>query len=150
MKTQVFLREEQKYKEIAITDSTKPEINDKLLSKWKNIINVMAEIIEVSAVLIMKVNQNSIQVFIKNQNKDNPYKIGFSDSLGQGLFCETVIAQNKVLYIKNALKNDVWKDNPHIDLNMISYYGLPLNWSDGESFGTICILNNDIIDLNQK
>ncbi|MFW6229614.1 MAG: diguanylate cyclase [Halanaerobium sp.] len=150
MKTQVFLREEQKYKEIAITDSTKPEINDKLLSKWENIINVMAEIIEVSAALIMKVNQDSIRVFLKNQNKDNPYKIGFSDSLGQGLFCETVIAKNKVLYIKNALKNDVWKDNPHIDLDMISYYGLPLNWSDGESFGTICILNNDIIDLNQK
>ena len=150
MKTRVFLREEQIFKDVAITDPKKPEINDKLLNKWKNIVNVMSEIIQVSAALIMKINPDSIGVFLKNQNKDNPYQIGVSDSLGCGLFCETVIAKNKVLYIKNALKNDVWKDGPHIDLDMISYYGLPLNWPDGESFGTICILNDKIIDLNQK
>ncbi|MGM0500092.1 MAG: HD domain-containing phosphohydrolase, partial [Bacillota bacterium] len=79
-----------------------------------------------------------------------PYRIGASDSLGTGHYCETVVAENKALYIKNALKNELWKNNPDVEWDMISYYGLPLNWSDGESFGTICILDDNIIDLDQN
>jgi len=150
MQTKLFLKEEQRFKEIEITDSTKPEINDELFNEWQHIINVMADITGAAAVLMNKINKNTIEVILKNKNKDNPYKIGAQESLGTGNYCETVIAKNKALYIKNALKNDVWKDNPALEWNMISYYGLPLNWSDGESFGTICILADETIDLNQN
>lgn len=30
---------------------------------------------------------------------------------------------------------------------MISYYGLPINWSDDETFGTICIMDDVEIEL---
>ncbi|ADQ13722.1 diguanylate cyclase [Halanaerobium hydrogeniformans] len=149
MKTKVFLKEEQEFKEVMITDPAKPEIKDEFLSKWQNLINIAANIIGVSAALIMKINQGSMEVFLNSQNKDTPYKAGGSYSLGHGLYCETVIAKNKELYIKNALEDETWKDNPDINLNMISYYGLPLNWPDGKSFGTICILDDKSMDLNQ-
>jgi len=150
MQTKVFLREDQTFKEVEITDSKKPEINDELADKWQNIINGMADITGAAAVLINKINQNTKEVFLKNKNKDNPYRIGIKEPLGAGHYCETVIAENKALFIKNALKNEVWKDNPALDWNMISYYGLPLNWPDGESFGTICILDDNIMNLNQS
>ncbi|MGM0500273.1 MAG: PAS domain-containing protein [Bacillota bacterium] len=150
MKTKVFSREKQEFKEVAITDSDKKEISYKLLSKWQNIMDITAEIVGVSAALIMKIKPDSIDVLLKSQNDDNPYKAGDSEALGSGLYCETVIAQNDELYIKNALKDESWNNNPDINLDMISYYGLPLNWPDEESFGTICILDNTEIKLDNK
>lgn len=150
MQAKVFLREAQRFKEIEITDSKKPEINDELLNKWQNIINGMADITGATAVLINKINKNTKEVFLKNESNENPYRIGIKEPLGNGHYCETVIAKNRALYIKNALKNESWKDNPAVAWNMISYYGLPLNWPDGESFGTICILDDHIINLNQN
>ena len=44
--------------------------------------------------------------------------------------------------MQNALKDDVWKDNPDVKLGMVSYYGLPIQWPDKEFFGTICVLDN--------
>ncbi|MDZ7820881.1 MAG: GAF domain-containing protein [Candidatus Marinimicrobia bacterium] len=32
--------------------------------------------------------------------------------------------------------------DPDIDLNMIAYLGFPVNWPDGEVFGTLCLLDN--------
>ncbi len=150
MRAQVFSRKKNKITEIEITDLNKPEINEKFLSKWQNILNLITDMIEVSAALIMKINAESIEVFLKSQNESNPYNTGEENIIGEGLYCETVLAENKELYIKNALKNKVWKDNPDIELDMISYYGLPINWPDQKSFGTICILDNKSMDLQNK
>jgi diguanylate cyclase (GGDEF)-like protein/PAS domain S-box-containing protein len=150
VKTNVFLREEQQFKEVSISNQSKPEIDNKFLNKWQNIVNTAADIIDVPAVLIMKINEQKIEVLLKNENKDNPYKAGDSESLGRGLYCETVIGRNNELLIENALSEEAWNDNPDIDFNMISYYGLPINWPDSESFGTLCILDNKSLYLKEK
>lgn len=46
-----------------------------------------------------------------------------------------------LLAVPNALQDEHWKDNPDIKLNMISYLGVPIYWSDNEVFGTICVLD---------
>ena len=51
--------------------SKKPEINDELSDKWQNIINGMADITGANAVLINKINQNTIEVICKNNDKNN-------------------------------------------------------------------------------
>ena len=53
------------------------------------------------------------------------------------------MGRNDELLIENAQKDNDWKDNPDVKLNMIAYYGLPLKWPDDEFFGTICILDNN-------
>jgi signal transduction histidine kinase len=59
------------------------------------------------------------------------------------LYCETVIGTQNKLVVPDALESSVWSiNNPDINLNMISYLGLPLNWPDGEVFGTVCFLDN--------
>ncbi|MFH0959866.1 MAG: PAS domain S-box protein [Pseudomonadota bacterium] len=46
------------------------------------------------------------------------------------------------LLVPDALKDPKWDHNPDIPLGMICYLGYPLQWPDGDIFGTICILDN--------
>lgn len=140
--TEVYVREEGASLKVQITSPEKPEIDKDLIKKWQNIIDIMADILKVPSGLIMRINKDAIEVFVKSQNIENPYTVGGKEKLGKGLYCESVIGRNKELLVPNALKSEMWKDNPDVELSMISYYGLPLLWPDGEAFGTICVLDD--------
>ncbi len=153
----VMLRDRMQTKQVVITSSDKPMIEEELLEKWQRIINLISRIIDVPATLLMRITEDSMKVFIKSQNIENPYVENGEDSLGHGLYCETVIGVDKDLLVKNALESPTWKDNPDVKLNMISYYGLPIKWPDEEFFGTLCILddkenayNDDFKDLMKE
>lgn len=49
--------------------------------------------------------------------------------------------QRGPLLVPDALKDPKWDHNPDIELGMIYYCGFPLEWPDGEIFGTICVLD---------
>jgi len=118
-------------------------IPEEVISKWQNIINTMAKIIDVPSGLIMRLVGSDITVFLSSETKNNPYTPGdkehFEDS---GLYCETVIKNNDMLLVPDALHDEEWKDNPDIKLNMISYLGFPIVLPDKTPFGTICVLDN--------
>ena len=123
------------------------------IQKWQSIVNLLANIINVPAALIMKVVHPYIEVFRASDNKNNPYNVGEREKL-QGFYCETVIKTGKMFLVPNALTDKKWEKNPDIKYGMISYLGLPLIWPDGEVFGTICVLdqkenkyNKDHIEL---
>lgn len=151
-RTQVYQRETKSRKNVSITSLSKPAITKDIQDKWQNIINVVAKLVDVPAGLIMRITKENMEVFLKSTNTDNPYPQDGKDHLGHGLYCETVISQDKPLYVDNALDSVVWEDNPDVKLNMISYYGLPIKWADGEFFGTICVLDSKKIQntLNYK
>ena len=71
--TNVFLREDKVFNEIAITNASKPRIEKIFTDRWQKIIDLVAKIFHVPAALIMQVNQDSMNVFLKSNNKDNPY-----------------------------------------------------------------------------
>jgi len=118
-------------------------IPEEVISKWQNIINSMARIINVPAGLIMRLVGSDITVFLSSETEKNPYTPGdkehFEDS---GLYCETVIKNNDMLLVPDALHDEDWRDNPDIKLNMISYLGFPIMLPDKTPFGTICVLDN--------
>lgn len=122
--------------------SEKPEIPECLTTRWQKLLNRSANLLKIPAALIMKVGHHDINVFLSSESEDNPYKEGDKEELGMGLYCETVMGTKKPLLVKNALKDENWKANPDVKLNMISYYGLPITWPDGELFGTFCVLDN--------
>lgn len=128
--TDVYMRENKNYKSVEITDSNKPELNGLMISKWQNIINLVAEILDVPAGLIMKITGDSMKVYLKSGNDGNPYTEGGEEKLGKGLYCETVIGTDSELLVPDALVEEAWKDNPDVELDMISYYGLPIHWPD--------------------
>ncbi|WP_394250372.1 EAL domain-containing protein [Vibrio profundi] len=118
------------------------DIPEDMKEGWENIVDLLAQITKVPAALIMRVHSESIEVFSTSNSEGNPYSQGDSEGLGNGLYCETVLEEKSRLKVPNALSDPDWEDNPDIALGMISYCGIPLLWPNGESFGTICILDN--------
>ncbi|MDD2548786.1 MAG: GAF domain-containing sensor histidine kinase [Bacteroidales bacterium] len=139
----VTIRETKKSKRVRISSDSKPKILDPIIGKWQTLLNTLAKAIGVPSGLIMRLNEETIEVFLKSNTESNPYKVSEKTKLIYGLYCETVIGTQNTLIVPDATKSKVWNiDNPDIDLNMISYMGVPLNWPDGECFGTICVLDN--------
>jgi len=112
------------------------------LKKWQNSINLVAEVFEVPAALIMRVWPEQIEVLVSSISAGNPYEEYEKADLGSGLYCETVMATCDQLLVPNALEDPAWKHNPDVKLNMINYLGIPLIWCDNTVFGTICVLDN--------
>ena len=128
-----------------------PPISDPILQKWQKIVNLMAEMLDVPAGLIMRILGEEIHVFVSSRTEGNPYHPGDHEHFwGSGLYCETVVTKNHELLVPNALIDEVWKNNPDVKLNMISYLGYPIRWPDGKPFGTICILDCKTNSYSEK
>jgi PAS domain S-box-containing protein len=117
------------------------EIPHIFMKKWQEIADLIALIINIPAALIMKVEDEHMEVFISSNTENNPYHPGDKEKWN-GLYCETVIKSQKKLLIPNALKDKDWDKNPDIKLGMIAYLGFPINFPDNQPFGTMCILDN--------
>ncbi|MFN2362988.1 MAG: PAS domain S-box protein [Halarsenatibacteraceae bacterium] len=126
----------------------KPDVTEDILNSWQSIVDIMATMANVPAALIMKADAPYIEVFVSSKGQDNPYRAGDKEKM-DGVYCEHVIRTGENLNIPNALNDDDWKNNPDIELGMISYYGLPVYWPDGDVFGTICILDNKEHEYNE-
>ncbi|MFA8436834.1 MAG: GAF domain-containing protein [Marinifilaceae bacterium] len=121
--------------------NVRPDITQEIFEKWQHKIDLMAQVIDVPVGLIMKVHPEEIEVFVSSKSEGNPYEKGAREELNIGLYCETVMASRKMLNVPDALADEDWDDNPDIKLGMISYLGLPLEYPNGDLFGTVCILD---------
>ncbi|MGM0438187.1 MAG: HD domain-containing phosphohydrolase [Bacillota bacterium] len=124
-------------------------IPEEIKKNWQEIVDIIAEITNVTASLIMKVNPPYMEVFRTSKSKNNPYNVGDKEELS-GLYCEEVIKTNEKLLVPNALKDNKWKNNPDVKLGMISYLGFPVKWPDGDFFGTICVLDTEENKFDKK
>ncbi|NBC29691.1 MAG: GAF domain-containing protein [Spirochaetes bacterium] len=127
---------------VAITSPGKPEIPADFEARWQEIIDLAARIVGVPAGLIMRLHEREIEVFLASETHGNPYEPAERTSLGIGLYCETVVGSRAPLLVPDAQQDELWKDNPDVKLNMISYFGVPIRWPDGEVFGTFCVLDS--------
>ena len=128
-----------------------PPIPDTILEKWQKIVNLMAEMLDVPAGLIMRILGEDIHVLVSSNTEGNPYHPGDSEHFwGSGRYCETVVIKNHELLVPNALFDEAWRNNPDVRLNMISYLGYPIRWPDGEPFGTICVLDCKTNSYSEK
>jgi PAS domain S-box-containing protein len=129
-------------------------IPEDILAKWQDIVNTMAELVNVPTGLIMRVVGEDIEVFISSETNGNPYVPGHSEHLfGSGLYCENVLTNEARLLVADALTDPQWKDNPDTKVNMISYLGFPILWPNKTPFGTICVLDckaNSYSDTYEK
>ncbi|WP_232411028.1 bifunctional diguanylate cyclase/phosphodiesterase [Methylophilus sp. 5] len=118
------------------------DVPETVLQSWQITTDLLACIAHIPAALIMRVHAHEIEVFVASHSEGNVYHQGEHAKLNTGLYCENVISNHQALLIPNALTHPGWENNPDVALGMISYYGLPINWPNGEVFGTICILDN--------
>lgn len=107
-------------------------IEQSVVEKWQDILDMITDILAVPSGLIMRLHANEIEVFAKSRNIENPYEVNEKASLGLGLYCETVIGTDQRLLVPDALDDKIWCDNPDVELDMIHYLGLPLKWPNGD------------------
>jgi len=141
-KAEVYLRVDGKKQMVNMTSDDKPEVTSILLEKWQVLINILATMMDVNACLINQLLEKKITVLLRSDNLDDPYTVGLSDSLGQGVYCEMVVGKKEAFEINNAKKDMIWKDSQYTQIGMISYFGLPLLWPDGEVFGTLSVIDH--------
>ncbi|HAF30276.1 MAG TPA: hypothetical protein DCG75_14635 [Bacteroidales bacterium] len=150
-KSKITIRETKETKLVSISSDIKPEIFSLITDKWQLLLDTVAKIVNVPSGLIMRLNEDTIEVFLKSKTNGNPYHVGETAELIYGLYCETVIGTQEELLIPDATKSLVWgKNNPDVDINMISYLGYPINWPDGKVFGTVCLLDNKENNYNDN
>ncbi len=59
-------------------------------------------------------------------------------------FCQHAIAARKPLIVEDAREHPVLHDNAAIkDLGVIAYAGIPLQTSDGQALGTLCVIDHE-------
>lgn len=116
-------------------------ISADLFQKWQKIVDILAEILDVTAGLIMKARPPLNEVFVSSKSPNNPYHSGDSENLA-GTYCERTLKTKSMHIVPNALKDPQWKNNPDVKLNMISYVGIPIMWPNQEVFGTLCMLDS--------
>ena len=82
------------------------EVPKSTMKTWPEIVDSMAEIINISAGLIMRLNIPHIEVFLSSETKGNPYRPGDKEKVwDSGLYCETVIKNKDKLLVPNALRH---------------------------------------------
>ncbi|WP_299974875.1 sensor domain-containing diguanylate cyclase [uncultured Pseudoteredinibacter sp.] len=125
------------------------------LSKWQKTVDVMARIFSAPAGFIVQYSPDGYQVVIASDQESNIYPAGGLIPGDTNIFCRKIVETGTNLYVKNASKDPYWDDNPEVKNDgFLSYCGLPINWPNGDPFGTICVMDfvetdyqNDYIDL---
>lgn len=133
-------------------------ISDSALEEWQRVVDLVVRIAGVRVGLIMRINEDSIEVFVASKTNGNPYHVGEKEHLGcSGLYCEAVINNQDMLLVSNALQSTVWNNNPDLKYNLVSYLGFPIRLPNGRPFGTICLLDDkendyspELIELMEK
>ena len=120
----------------------KPDIPEKVLSKWQNIVDLMARIVKVPSGQITRFTEENLEIFIASRDTGNPFKNNDKAPLGFGMFCETTVGKRRQLTVADIRPSEYWKNNPLTETGMLSYIGIPIEWEDGEVFGTFCFLDN--------
>lgn len=115
------------------------------LEKWQRAVDLMTELLGASAGFIVEYNDRlGYRAAVTSTNDANPY--AGCDSTVTGLdtniFCRQVIAQGGSFYEPDARGKSEWADNPELtEDGFCSYFGVPVTWSNGTIFGTICVFD---------
>ncbi len=115
-------------------------IPDDIRSKWQNIVDIIAEILQVPSAIITCVDPPQIEILLAARTPDNPYHEGDRAELSRH-YCEWVIETRAPLRVTNAVTDPHWSNAPEIGYGLVAYLGYPICWPTGEVFGTICVLD---------
>ena len=117
-----------------------PDIPEGTVQSWQRIVNLIANLADVPASLVMRTQEPQHSVFVANEREGTPYEVGLSFTLHDKLYCQGVLKHGELL-VEDATCDPVWADNDDMEHGMSFYAGYPLYWPDKSVFGTICVLD---------
>jgi len=112
------------------------------LRKWQNIATILATVFKARAALIMLARADEVEVVARSETAGNPFKVGDRQKFTGAVYCEAALETDGIAYIDDATKYERWKNGPAMKPGLTSYLGVPLKWPDGDSFGTICVMDS--------
>ena len=120
------------------------KLTEDVIKEWQRLLDGTAEILDVPAGLITRVDGKEIEILLSSETEGNPYPAAYKTHYPESeWYCEHTLKSKGLNLIPNALLDAEWKDNPAvIQFHMISYAGLPIERPDGGPFGTVCFLDN--------
>lgn len=121
---------------------SKRDITPETLGKWQRVVDLISELADVPATLIMNTNGDHHSVYVSSGSRGNPYNVGQAFELNEKLYCYGVFQNDGELCVEDARCDPRWQDNQDLEHGMSFYVGFPLKWPDGEIFGTICVLDS--------
>ncbi|MEW2911628.1 LuxR C-terminal-related transcriptional regulator [Leisingera sp. JC11] len=119
----------------------KPPIPPQTQAKWQRVVDLVAELTDVPAALIMATVDLDHRVKVSNTSENNPYFPGRKYHLNEKLYCFGVFENDGELIVEDAQCEPRWQDNEDMEHAMSFYIGYPIKWPDGEVYGTICVLD---------
>ncbi len=118
----------------------KPGVAPATVLKWQRVVDLIAQLAQVPATLIMRTEPPAHRVFVASHSPDTPYAQGQSFELSDRLYCRGVL-DDGALTVEDAAQDPRWCDNEDMEWGMSFYMGHVIRWPDGEIFGTICMLD---------
>ena len=125
----------------ALMPADRPKIPEETLANWQQLVDLVAQLADVPASLIMKTAAPNHAVLVTSDHPENPYPVEMTFQLNPKLYCQGVLQRDGELVVEDASRDPDWADNDDLELGMKFYIGLPLKWPDGTVFGTICVLD---------
>lgn len=119
------------------------DIPESTREAWQKSVDMMADLMEVPAALIMKVcDAETVSVFVASRTHANVYLQGDVAERHPDSYFEAGMKGSALLKVCNAADEPRWRHAPALSRGMVSYMGLPLTWPDGQSFGVICVMDH--------
>jgi len=130
--------------------TAKPAVTDNILVKWQRTVDLVARIVGVHTCLVKQLGLSGMQVLVAGSAANSAIQADEKQSLSECSFCETVLENQLSLEVANASNDPRWRDSPNLKRGLVAYYGVPLMWSDGEVFGTLCLLDSKEHQFTQE
>jgi two-component sensor histidine kinase len=97
-----------------------------------------------SIAFILQLQQDNLEILVVSKNSSH-FRVGQKIPLSpEGSYYETTIGNNEPYYVFNAEATSILEGE---DLSIKSYIGYPIRWPDGESFGALCILGIEPVEV---
>lgn len=116
-------------------------IPEHIQKTWQTMTDLMAQMTEGAAALILRYTPPDIEVFVSSLGDGTPYPAGRTEPLHHaGLFGETVLHTHEPLFVSDASTDKRWRHGPLIKGNAASYLGFPVFITGGGVYGIFCVL----------
>jgi len=107
---------------------------------WQSITDILAGMVKAPVALITKLEFPYLIILNASQTKDNPF--GRNDVFRfEDLYCHKVIMEKQPLIFSDARSEPDWGDPLILKMNYIAYAGFPLEYPNGNVFGTLCVMD---------
>ncbi|ANW25898.1 diguanylate cyclase [Vibrio coralliilyticus] len=127
------------------------KIEDVDWERWQKLVDMIALLFDAPAAFVTQATTNGIEVLVSSETAPSQYDPGVYADKNTNVYCHSVVQKNQPMYVSDANKDDRWLDNPEFtEDNFSSYLGYPIQWPDGNSFGTLCVMDQRPTDYSEK